>query len=140
VAREPSQAWSVDLVVGRTLPDSVELTRRGRAAVVTLDVRLEPLDGLTGARLRTRTMWSRYWPWMVNIAVVSGGIVALAALVSGTRVREFGLDVLVPLFSGVFTIIVIFTPAFWWMVARHAPPQSRWLIAYTRALLRAVPS
>ncbi len=132
---DPGDAWAVYLLAGRLAAASFELRRRGRIAVVGLDADLERRDGATEVRLRTRTVWSRHWPRMVNLAVLFGGVLALSALVNRAQLREFGLDVLVPLFSGIFTMLVIFTPAFWWMVARHAPAQSRWLLAYTRALL-----
>jgi hypothetical protein len=71
----------------------------------------------------------------VNLAVISGGIATLSFVVSRATTRDFGIDVLVPLLSIIFTVLVIFVPAFWWIAARHAGSQARWLLAYVRGLI-----
>ena len=62
---------------------------------------------------------------------------ATAAILSQRQPVDLGLSLLVPLLSGVFTIIVIFVPAMWWMAVRHGRDQRRWLLSYVQVLLSA---
>lgn len=128
-----SAASSVRLVSTRLAPSWFELSL-SRGAVVSLHVEITPSDGNTEVRLRTQTLWSRYWPVVANMSVIAGGAMACALVVSGAPRREF-LDVLVPLLSGMLTFLVIFVPGFWLVTAPRAPAQSRWLLAYARGLL-----
>src|SRR5688572_8212014 len=135
VDADPTWEWSVPLVAGRSRPDGFELKRRGAIGVVVLEAAVDGSGAITQLQLRTRTVWSRHWPFLVNLAVISGGIVTLSFVLSIRTLRDFGIDVLVPLLSVIFTVLVIFIPAFWWMVGRHAGSEARWLLGYVGGLI-----
>lgn len=129
--------FSQALFNGGVRKDHIELFTARRMHLVTLRIDLEPTNSGTTVHVRMESVLRSAIPALFVVAGLFGALMATAAILSQRQPVDLVLSLLVPLLSGVFTIIVIFVPAMWWMARRHGRAQRRWLLSYVEALFSA---
>lgn len=129
--------FSQSLLNGGMRRDHLELFTARRMHLVTLRIRVEPMNSGTTVHVRVESVLRSAIPALFLVACLFGALMATAAILSQRQPVDLVLSLLVPLLSGVFTIIVIFVPAMWWMAVRHGRDQRRWLVSYVQSLLSA---
>ena len=123
------------LVVCRRHGADFDLHRASRVRVVLVRGSVERVSTGTHIRVVTSTTWSTAWRAIVIFSVVFGLLLMMSSLFSRPSIKDILLDLVVPFVSGIFTILVIFFPAAWWMIARHGTAQAKWLLGYAEGLI-----
>lgn len=102
--------------------------------MVILRVRMEALSNGTTVHVRVESVFRSAIPAVLVVAGIFGGVMASAAVISEPRPLDLVLSLLVPLLSGIFTMLVIVVPAMAWMAFRYGGRQRRWLLSYVEGL------